>query len=61
MKLMRGAGLSSKYSVEALVTELEKNRVMILPDGTQIGTEANKEAKRNIQGIMCLTEGELRL
>ncbi len=52
MKLMRQAGLSSKYSVEALVTELEKNRVMILPDGTQIVTEQTKRQKE-IFKVLC--------
>jgi len=52
MKLMREAGLSSKYSVEALVTELEKNRVMILPDGTQIVTEQTKRQKE-IFKVLC--------
>ncbi|MDW7758991.1 MAG: IS1634 family transposase, partial [Desulfuromonadales bacterium] len=34
MKMMRDAELSKRYSIEALITELEKNKVMILPDGT---------------------------
>lgn len=51
MKLMRGAGLSSKYSVEALVTELEKNRVMILPDGMQIVTEHTKKQKEIFKAL----------
>ena len=51
MKLMREAGLSSKYSVEALVTELEKNRVMILPDGTQIVTEQTKKQKEIFKAL----------
>ena len=51
MKLMREASLSSKYSIEALVTELEKNRVMILPDGTQIVTEHTKKQKEIFKGL----------
>lgn len=51
MKLTREAGLSSKYSVEALVTELEKNRIMILPDGTQIVTEQTKKQKEIFKAL----------
>ena len=51
MKLMREAALSSKYSVEALVTELEKNRVMILPDGTQIVTDQTKKQKEIFKAL----------
>jgi len=52
MKLMREGDLVSKYSVEALVTELEKNRVMILPDGSQIVTEPTKRQKE-IFKVLC--------
>ncbi len=51
IKLMRDAGLLSKYSVEALVTEIEKNRIMILPDGTQIVTEQTKRQKEIFKAL----------
>lgn len=52
MKMMRDAKLSKRYSVEALITELEKNKVMILPDGTQIVTEQTKR-QREILEALC--------
>lgn len=51
MKMMREAGLSKMYSVEALMTELEKIRVMILPDGTQIVTEQTKRQKEILKAL----------
>lgn len=52
MKLMREGDLLSKYSVKALVIELEKNRVMILPDGSQIVIEPTKRQKE-IFKVLC--------
>ncbi len=52
MKLMREGDLLSKYSVESLITELEKNRVMILPDGFHIVTEPTKKQKE-IFKVLC--------
>ncbi|MCL7415469.1 MAG: IS1634 family transposase [ANME-2 cluster archaeon] len=52
MKMMRDAELSKRYSVEALIIEIEKNKVMILPDGTQIVTEQTKR-QREILEALC--------
>ena len=40
-----------KYSFDALITELEKNKVMILPDGTQIVTEQTKIQKETLKAL----------
>ncbi|OPY53003.1 MAG: Transposase DDE domain protein [Methanosaeta sp. PtaU1.Bin112] len=42
-KIMIGAGLNKKYSVDGLLTELEKIKIMILPNGKRITTEVTKE------------------
>ncbi len=43
MRLMVEAGLSKRFSVEGLLTELEKIKVMILLDGQKITTETTKK------------------
>ena len=42
LRLVKEAGLNKKYSIEGLLTELEKLRLMVLPDGTRIPTEVTK-------------------
>jgi hypothetical protein len=45
MRLMADAQLLKRYSVEGLLTELEKIKVMILPDGQKITTEITKKQR----------------
>ena len=45
LRLLKEAGLNKKYSVEGLLTELEKIRLMILPDDTNIPTEVTKRQR----------------
>jgi len=42
---VKEAGLNKKYSIEGLLTELEKLRLMVLPDGTRIPTEVTKRQR----------------
>jgi hypothetical protein len=45
LRLVKEAGLNKKYSIEGLLTELEKLRLMVLPDGTRIPTEVTKRQR----------------
>ena len=54
MKLMRQmiqANLSKKFSVEGLMTELEKIKVLILPDGQKITTEITKKQREIMNAL----------
>ena len=57
MKLMRSmidAQLNKKYSVEGLLTELEKIKIMIMPDGEKIATEVTKKQREILAALhMC--------
>ena len=54
MRLMVEAGLSKKFSVEGLLTELEKIKVMMLPDGQTITTEVTKKQRQILDALnMC--------
>jgi transposase len=54
MKMMNDAGLNKKYSVDGLFTELEKIKVMILPDGEKITTEITKKQREILDALqMC--------
>ena len=54
MRLMIDAGLHKRYSVEGLITELEKIKVMILPDGQKITTELTKKQREILDALnMC--------
>ena len=54
MRLMVEAGLSKKFSVEGLLTELEKIKVMMLPDGQKITTEVTKKQRQILDALnMC--------
>ena len=54
MKLMNDAELNKKYSVEGLLTELEKIKVMILPDGEKILIEITKKQREILDALhMC--------
>jgi transposase len=43
MRLMLDAGLHKRYSPEGLIIQLEKIKVMILPDGQKITPELTKK------------------
>jgi hypothetical protein len=52
--LMIEAGLNKKYSVEGMLTELEKIKMMILPDGEKITTEVTKKQREILDALkMC--------
>jgi hypothetical protein len=57
MKLTRlviNAELNKRYSVEGLLTELEKIKIMILPDGEKITTEITKKQREILDTLhMC--------
>jgi len=54
MRLMIEAELNKKYSVEGLLTELEKIKIMILPDGEKITTEITKKQREILDALhMC--------
>jgi hypothetical protein len=51
---MIDAQLNKKYSVEGLMTELEKIKIMILPDGEKITTEVTKKQREILDALhMC--------
>jgi hypothetical protein len=51
---MIDAGLNKRYSVEGLFTELEKIKVMILPDGEKATTEISKKQCEILDALrMC--------
>jgi len=45
LRMMKESGLNEKYSVEGVLTELEKIRLMVLPDGTRLPTEMTKKQR----------------
>ena len=46
--------LNKRYSVEGLLTELEKIKIMILPDGEKITTEITKKQREILDALhMC--------
>jgi transposase len=54
MRMMIEAGLNKKYSVEGMLTELEKIKMMILPDGERITTEITKKQREILEALqMC--------
>ena len=54
MRMMSDAQLNKRYSVEGLLTELEKIKVMILPDGEKIITEITKKQREILDALqMC--------
>jgi transposase len=54
MRMMNEAELSKRYSVEGLLIELEKIKVMILPDGEKIVTEVTKKQREILDALqMC--------
>jgi transposase len=54
MRLMINAELNKRYSVEGLLIELEKIKIMILPDGEKITTEITKKQREILDALhMC--------
>ena len=51
MKLMVDTGLSKRFSIEGLLTELEKIKVLILPDGQKITTEVTKKQREILDAL----------
>jgi len=54
MNMMLRAGLSKRFSVDGLLLELEKIKVMILPDGQRIKTEISRKQREILNALnMC--------
>jgi hypothetical protein len=51
LRLLKDSGLIKKYSIEDLLTELEKPRAMFLPDGTKIQTEVTKRQREILTAL----------
>lgn len=51
MRMMVDAQLSKRYSVEGLIMELEKIKVLILPDGQKITTEISKKQREILDNL----------
>jgi transposase len=54
MRMMIDAELNKRYSVEGLLTELEKIKIMVLPDGEKVVTEITKKQREILDALrMC--------
>ena len=54
MRMMSDVGLSKRYSIEGLLTELEKIKIMVLPDQEKITTESSKKQREILDALhMC--------
>ena len=51
MNMMLKAGLGKRYSVDGLLLELEKIKVMILPDGQRITTEISRKQREILNAL----------
>jgi transposase len=51
LKVMNDSGLNKKYSVEGVLTELEKIKIMILPNGERITTEVTKKQREILDAL----------
>ncbi len=51
MKMMGDAELNKRYSVEGVFTELEKIKIVVLPDGKKIVTEITKKQREILEGL----------
>ena len=53
-RMMIDAELNKRYSVEGLLTELEKIKIMVLPDGGKVVTEITKKQREILDALhMC--------
>ena len=54
LRMMIDAELNKRYSVEGLLTELEKIKIMVLPDGEKVVTEITKKQREILDALhMC--------
>jgi transposase len=54
MRMMIDAQLNKRYSVEGLLIELEKIKIMVLPDGEKVTTEITKKQREILDALhMC--------
>jgi len=54
MRMMIDVGLSKRYSIEGMLTELEKIKIMVLPDQEKIITEISKKQREILDALhMC--------
>jgi hypothetical protein len=54
MRMMIDAELNKRYSVEGLLTELEKIKIMVLPNGEKMTTEISKKQREIMDALhMC--------
>jgi transposase len=54
MRMMNVAGLSKRFSIEGLLTELAKIKVIILADGQKITSEVTKKQREILDALnMC--------
>lgn len=51
MKMMNDAKLNKKYSIEGLFTELEKIKILVLPNGEKITTEITKKQREIMDAL----------
>jgi transposase len=51
LRMLKESGMNKKYSIEGLLTELEKIRLMILPDGTRLPTEISKKQREILSAL----------
>ena len=51
MRMMTMTGLSKRFSIEGLLTELEKIKVIILPDGQKITSEVTKKQREILDAL----------
>lgn len=52
-KIMKDSGLLDKWTVDGLLMELEKYRVIILPDGKRVFAEITKRQREILQALQC--------
>ncbi|AKB29195.1 Mobile element protein [Methanosarcina siciliae T4/M] len=51
MKEMKEAKLNKKFSVESLIVQLEKNKILLLSEGEQIVMERTKKQKEILDAL----------
>jgi transposase len=51
LHMIRDSGLLVKYSCEGLITELEKIRLLVLPNGEKVTTEITKQQRTILEAM----------
>ncbi len=51
MRMMIDAELNKRYSVEGVLTELEKIKIMVLPNGEKIVTEITRKQREILEAL----------